>query len=164
MITEGQNTDLNNDSEELHELIKKGRSLYFSQEAIRCPFFNSSVTLNSDGFNHLLYKPNRQPRNVNEQMLKLRLLKRGLNIIKKTGTVQEHRVRIEKFGKPAKDGFTKTKNVEYWAFHDIVGEKKCFILRVIVRRVGDGKLHFWSVMPFGKINKQKLYKEGIEDE
>ena len=73
-------------------------------------------------------------------------------------------MRIEKFGKLAKDGFTKTKNVEYWAFHDIVGEKKRFLLRVIIRRIGDGKLHFWSVMPHGKINKQKLYQEGIEDE
>ncbi|TSD03072.1 MAG: hypothetical protein Athens071416_332 [Parcubacteria group bacterium Athens0714_16] len=155
-----------NDEEniELHELIEKLRLIYESKKEIRCPFFDSFITLNSDGFNHLLHKPNRQPRNVEEQKLKLKLLKRGLEIIKKTGTVQEYRMRIEKFGKPAKDGFTKTKNVEYWAFHDIVGEKKRFLLRVIIRRIGDGKLHFWSVMPHGKINKQKLYQEGIEDE
>lgn len=163
MKKEEQN--INNEEDiELHELIQKLRLIYEDKREIKCPFFNFYITLNSDGFNHLLHKPNRQPRNVDEQKLKLKLLKRGLEIIKKTGTVQEYRMRIEKFGKLAKDGFTKTKNVEYWAFHDIVGEKKRFLLRVIIRRIGDGKLHFWSVMPHGKINKQKLYQEGIEDE
>lgn len=154
----------NNEIIELHELINKARLIYENKKELKCPFFNSFVVFNSDGFNHLLYKPNRKPRNVAEQKLKLKLLKRGLEIIKKAGTIQEYRIRIEKFGKPAKDGFIKTKSVEYWAFHDIVGEKKRFLLRVIIRRIGDGKIHFWSVMPHGKINKQKLYREGIEDE
>lgn len=164
MANENEDDILDEGADELHNLVKENRSLYEKRECIQCPFFGAIVTLTSDGFNHLLHKPNRQPRNVNEQMLKLRLLKRGLKIIGKAGTVQEHRIRIEKIGKPARDGFTKTKTVEYWAFHDIVGRSKRFILRVIIRRIGDGKLHFWSVMPHGKINKQKLYKEGIEDE
>ena len=149
---------------ELHQLIENARLVYGRKESISCPYFGVAVFLTSDGFNHLLHKPNRQPRNVGEQMLKLRLLKRGLKIIGRAGTVQEHRIRIEKVGKPARDGFTKTKSVEYWAFHDIVGQTKRFILRVIIRRIGDGRMHFWSVMPHGKINKQKLYQEGIEEE
>jgi ribosomal protein L28 len=148
---------------DLPELIQEAKHVYESQGALRCPFFGASVILNSDGFNHLLYKPNRMPRNVEEQKIKLRLLKKGLRIIQKAGTVQEYRIRIEKFGKPARDGFTKTKKVEYWAFHDIVGENKRFLMRVIVRRIGDGAYHFWSVMPHGKIHKQRLYQQGIED-
>ena len=160
----GVDSDIADDHDDLHEILRQARAIYDAQEYIHCPFFGSPVVLTSDGFNHLTHKPNRSPRNVSEQKLKLRLLKRALKIIRRTGTVQEYRKGVEKFGLPAKDGFTKMKLIEYWAFHDIVGEKKPFLLRVIVRRVGDGKLHFWSVMPNGKINRQRLYEEGIEED
>src|SRR3989344_7940556 len=88
--------------------------------------------------------------------------KKALRVIRKTGTLQEYRRNMEAFGKSGKDGFTKMKQIEYWAFHDIVGEKKQFLIRVIVRRIGDGKIHFWSVMPHGKIERQRLYQGGIE--
>ena len=104
------------------------------------------------------------PRNVSEQKLKLRLLKKALRVIRRAGTVQEYRKHLEPVGHKGHDGSTKMKHVEYWAFHDIVGEKKRFLIRVIIRRVGDGKIHFWSVMPHGKINKQKLYQDGIDED
>ncbi|MEK7586720.1 MAG: hypothetical protein AAB453_02520 [Patescibacteria group bacterium] len=150
--------------DDLHDLIVKSRELYQIKNEIPCPFFSGVVILNSDGFNHLLYKANRLPRNVSEQRLKLNLLKRALAVIQKAGTLQEYRIRLEKIGQMGKDGFTKAKNVEYWAFHDLFGKERKFLIRVIVRRVGDGKIHFWSVMPHGKIGRQKIYQEGIEDE
>lgn len=149
---------------ELHSLIEEVRVIFEKQKVVHSPFFEADITLNSDGLNHLLHKPNRMPRVIAEQKLKLRLVKKALKILKKAGTVQENRIKYEKYGKPGKDGLTKTKAVEYWAFHDIVGEKKRFIIRVIVRRVGDGNLVFWSVMPNGKIERQRLYQEGIDDE
>ena len=162
MNTENSGSDILEDQHDLHEIIRQAKSAYDAQEIIHCPFFEGPVTLSADGFYHLTNKPNRQPRNVNEQKLKLRLLKKALRIIRKTGTIQEYRCNMEKFGGPAKDGFTKMKQVEHWAFHHIVGEKKQFLIRVIVRRIGDGKIHFWSVMPHGRIDRQKLYQQGIE--
>jgi hypothetical protein len=45
----------------------------------------------------------------------------------------------------------------------IVGEKKIKV-RTILRRVGDGNITFWSVMPDTKLKGgQKLYSRGIED-
>ena len=146
-----------------HALVKTSRELYESTKEVACPFFGTNVALTSDGFNHLLHKPNRQPRNVAEQRLKLRLLKKALQILERAGTVQEYRARLEKDGKPGRDGFSKTKNVEYWGFHDIVGTEVKILVRVVVRRVGDGKFHFWSVMPIGKLGRQKFYQEGMED-
>jgi hypothetical protein len=39
-------------------------------------------------------------------------------------------------------------------------------VRVIARKVGDGNIHFWSVMPYSKLKagRQKMFTEGIEDE
>lgn len=162
MSKEDTESDILPDHHDLREIMREAKAIYEKQETMHCPYFEGPVTLNADGFVHLTYKPNRQPRNVNEQKLKLRLLKKALRIIRKAGTVQEYRRGVEKFGYPGPDGFTKMKQIEYWAFHDIVGEKKRFLLRVIVRRIGDGKPHFWSVMPHGKIDRQRLYQDGID--
>jgi len=149
---------------ELHETIEKAKHLYEREATIWCPYFSAPVTLNADGFNHLQYKANRQPRIVAEQLLKLRLLKKALLIIRKAGTLQEYRRLVETVGKRNRDGFFKTKEVEYWGFHAIVGSEKQIKIVVVIRRVGDGKIIFWSVLPHRKFNQQKLYTEGIEDD
>lgn len=153
---------------DFHKLVEESKKLYAESSEISCPFFKSkhghTVTLTSDGFNHLMHKSNRQPRNIREQRLKLRLLKPALQILRDAGTVQEYRVRLEKIGEPGKDGLYKTKNVEYWGFHDIKGDEAVkILLRVIVRRIGDGKFHFWSVMPIGQIGRQKFYRDTLDE-
>lgn len=147
-----------------HKLLDSCRQVYTSTSVIACPYFDSPIALTSDGFNHLLNKSNRQPRNIKEQRLKLRLLKPALSILGKAGTVQEYRSTIEKWGEPSKDGLSKTKPVEYWGFHDIVGAEVKVLVRVIVRKIGDGKYHFWSVMPIGKIGKQKFFRDDLSDQ
>jgi hypothetical protein len=51
----------------------------------------------------------------------------------------------EKIPKNRKCG-AEQKGVEYWAFVVRVGAGKRKKVRVIARRVGGGRLHFWSVM------------------
>jgi len=160
--------DIERTIRDFHRLVQESRKLYDESAEIPSPFFKSkfgqNVALTSDGFNHLMNKPNRQPRNIREQRLKLRLLKPALQILRDTGTLQEYRVRLEKVGTAGKDGLHKTKSVEYWGFHDIrvLGEMK-ILIRVIVRRIGDGKFHFWSVMPIGQIGKQKFYRDTLDE-
>lgn len=57
------------------------------------------------------------------------------------------------------------KEVEYWGFVAIIGEKKIKV-RTVLRRVGNGNITFWSVMLYSKRKNgnQKLFSEGIEDE
>lgn len=91
----------------------------------------------------------------------------------KATTVQEYRISINSVGSMAADGFRKTRQVEYWglvAIQNIFDSKKTRI-RVIVRRVGDGKLHFWSVMPNWKqimVGENGIFKKvgdvDMEDE
>jgi len=56
------------------------------------------------------------------------------------------------------------KEVEYWGLRAIVGQKKLRI-RVILRRVGNGNITFWSVMSDVKIKdgRQRLFDHDIED-
>ncbi len=144
-------------------ILQKAREIYKSQNKIHCPYFSTDIILNSDGFNHLQNKRNREARNIDEQILKLSLLPKALQVIKRTGTLQEYRKHIEKFGNKSKDGLFKTKQVEYFGFHSIFGENKDKKIVVIIRRVGDGNYHFWSVMPHKKFNRQKLFENGIDE-
>jgi len=146
------------------ELRQKAEDLYKKQDEIRCPYFNQSIVLNSDGFHHLQFHNNRRERNKREQLLKFRLLPLALQVIKKSGTIQEYRKLLTPIGKKStRDGFVPMKEVEYWGLVAIVGEQKIKI-RTVLRRIGDGNVTFWSVMPGSKLKDPKLYKKGITDE
>ena len=126
------------------------------------PYFRSNIVLNSDGFHHLLFSARRE-RNKTEQLLKLNLLPLAVETIKKSGTIQEYRKILAPFGHKAKNGFTKMINVEYWGLIAIVGEKNIRI-KTILKRIGEGNIIFWSVMPHSKLRNQKLANESIEEE
>ncbi|MES2023774.1 MAG: hypothetical protein V4439_03760 [Patescibacteria group bacterium] len=145
--------------QDFENIRAKAKALYEFRKEIHCPYFQTKIILNSDGFNHLQYKPNRTPRNLKEQILKFILLKKALEIIPKCGTLQEHRMQIEKYGKMQNDGFYKMKQVQYWGFHAILNNKKHKI-KIILKQVGDGNIMFWSVMPYD----QRLYTQGIDED
>lgn len=143
---------------------EKARTLFFGQREIYNPYFGKSIVLNSDGFHHLKFSARRE-RSKSERRLKFSLLPFALEIIRKAGTVQEYRKMLSPLGKRGTDGFVKTKEIEYWGLIAILGQRPMRV-RVILRRVGDGNVTFWSVMPHSKIKNghQKLAGDNIEDE
>ncbi len=144
---------------------ERAESLYLAKKEIYCPYFQKKIILNSDGFHHLQFSSRRE-RTKNEQFLKFRLLPLALGIVEKSGTIQEYRKILMPIGKKSKqDGFVKMKEVEFWGLVAIVGEKSRKI-KTILRRVGDGNIIFWSVMPYSKIKngEQKMFMEGIEED
>ena len=143
----------------------KARTLYTKEHAIHCPYFQEKVVLSADGFHHLRFSARRE-RTKDEQRLKFRLLPLALQVIRKSGTVQEYRRALMPMGKRRADGFIPVKDVEYWAFVAIVGDISNQIkIKTIVRKVGNGQLTFWSVMPGSKIKngKQQFAPNDIED-
>ena len=144
---------------------QKAQDAYAARSSIYCPYFKAEVILNSDGFHHLQFSARRE-RNKSEQLVKFRLLPQALEVIHKSGTVQEYRRMLSPIGKPSKkDGAVPMKMVEYWGFVAIVGEKRMRI-RVIARREGTGNITVWSVMFHSKMKdgKQRLHDQGLEDE
>ena len=145
---------------------EKAKTIYDAQKNVHNPYFKQDIVLNSDGFHHLQFSARRE-RNKQEQLLKFNLLPLALDVIKKAGTIQEYRKILSPVGdKSKRDGFVLMKNIEYWAFVAIVKDNK-IKLRTILRRIGDGNITFWSVMPDSKFRKeqgQKLFSDGIDDE
>ncbi len=147
------------------ETKEKTEKMYLLHKELYCPYFKQSIILNSDGFHHLQFSDRRE-RNKMEQLLKFRLFRFATGIIEKSGTIQEYRNMLMPIGKKSKqDNSTKMKRVEFWGLVAIVGEKSKKI-KVILRRVGDGNIIFWSVMPYSKIRngEQKMFVEGIEED
>lgn len=144
---------------------EKAEEIFSAQKNLYNPYFKTSIVLNSDGFHHLQFSGRRE-RNKKEQLLKFNLLPLALDIIKKSGTIQEYRRLLTPIGKPsALNGSILLKEVEYWGLVAIIGDSKIKV-RTVLRRVGDGNITFWSVMPYSKIkhSKQKIFSDGIENE
>lgn len=137
--------DFNEDA--FQTLREEAEKFYKSIDRIRCPALNVDVCFTSDGFHHLRYDNNRSERSKQEQRNKLMYLKSATKIISITSTIQEFRTGLLAVGK-ARNGLRLTKRVEFYAFNAILKLAKGVRIRVVVRRVGDGQFHFWSVMPF----------------
>ncbi len=154
------------DQDVFNKVKEKAQTLYGTQREIWCPYFKQNIILNSDGFHHLQFNSARKERSKKVQLTKFKLLPRALEIIRCTGTVQEYRKMLIAVGKPSgRDGFTRMKKAEYWGLVAIVGEKKIKV-RAVLRKVGEGNIHFWSVMFGAKIKngQQKLFTADLHDE
>ncbi len=154
------------------ETLRKNTEEYYkSVDKVYSPALRANVFFNSDGFHHLRFDKTRTERIKKVQRNKLSFLKSAVEIIKTATTVQEYRRSTEPVGKLRADGFRKTALVEYWAFVAILNTDKNIRVKTIVRKVGEGQHHFWSVMPYWvvvDITKQQTVRrtadESIEDE
>ena len=155
--------------DKFREIRKKAKEIFDKNPLVHCPYFGQEITLNSDGFHHLQFSDRRE-RNKDEQVLKFNLLPLALKVVRKSGTVQEYRKNLCAVGKKSKrDGLTLMKEVEFWAFVAIIGDVPIRI-RVILRRIGAGKIILWTAMPAAKLKRDEtdkmkvLAKKGIEDD
>jgi hypothetical protein len=126
MQGQDDNIDILGDHPDLQAIMQEAKKVYEAQKSIVCPFFGEAVTLNADGFYHLTHKPNRQPRNINEQKLKLRLLKRALRVIQVAGTLQEYRKNMEPVGEPNARGLQRDEACRALGFPSHRGREKAF--------------------------------------
>ena len=146
-------------------LRDRAQELFKRNPRIRCPYFNAEVVLTGEGLHHLRYSAERE-RSKPEQMLKFRLVPLALEVLQKTGTVQEYRRIWQPIGKIGADRMRAAKEVEYWGFVAIIGHRPEKI-RVIVRRVGTGNVTLWSVMRGAKIlrdGSQRMAPDNLEDD
>lgn len=114
---------------------EQAESIYVQEEYITCPAFPERIYLTAEGFNHLIFKKSRQPRERQLQIVRFRQLPRALMLIKRTTTYQEYEEVVTR----------KSIKIHYWGIIAIIDGYK---IKVILRKIGNkGRLHFWSVIP-----------------
>jgi len=119
------------------EGLKKQAEKFFSEhKSVKCPAFSGGkVIFNSKGLSHLFYKGSQKifARSHDETKVRVSLLARALEVLKVMPLAQEESVFV-----------VHGKKVRYWAFEAVINDRR---VKVVVRQVGNGKKHFWSVIP-----------------
>src|SRR3989338_4412130 len=83
--------------------------------------------------------------------MRFKLLPRAVRLIAHANTFQEFEETIKEFEvKARKKRVRKSKSVRYWGIIAIFEGRK---IKVILRKIGDGQVHFWSIVPAWTTNK-----------
>ena len=135
-------TDISN----YQKIREDSQSFYSNIGRICCPALNNEyVNFTSEGFNHLIYKSERTERDRSVQIMKFKLLTHAKTIIKISTTYQEYDESIIEVRKKKKKKVVHESSiVRYWGFVSII---RNFRVKVIIRQIGNGQKHFWSVIP-----------------
>lgn len=137
-----------------YEKIKTGaQEFYALTKPVRSPALDEEVRFPAEGFNHIIFKSGRRERERESQIMRFKLLPRAVRLIAHANTFQE-------FEETAKNVEVKThkrremrsKAVLYWGIIAIFEGRK---IKVILRKVGNGQLHFWSIVPAWTTNKHR---------
>lgn len=117
------------------------------------------VHFNSDGFMHLIWRKEnkKHKRNWKNQIKRFHLLVYVKPILQGMGYYQEYFECLEdvKVKKKGKSVF-ESKVVRYWAFVVIIDNK--IRIKLILRKIGEGNIHFWSIIPIWKTEEYKDIK------
>ena len=128
---------------------KRARQAYSKIKKVKCPAFpKEKIVFNAKGFNHLFYQGSTKARTrtKHDASVRVKLLPRAVKLLKLMPIPQEE----------SAYSFEK-RRYRFWAFEGVVDERR---IKVIIRQVGRGQKHFWSVIPgwrktrFGRKNSR----------
>ena len=136
---------------EFSKIKAQAEAFYLSVETVYCPALQAEIHFSSEGFRHFQYDGKRVERTKNVQLARMQCLQEAVAILKSTTTLQEYRTVMQPIGKMDSQGMRQQKHVTYYAFQAITNLVMLRRIIVIVRRVNEGNLHFWSTMPAWKI-------------
>lgn len=116
------------------ELKNRTKEYYQNLKPLYSPALESNIYFNAKGFNHITFKNPRNPRPIADQNYRMRILSTGIKLLEKANIYQEHEETI----------MTDGKKLSYWGIVAIIDKQK---IKIIIRSIGNGHKHFWSVIP-----------------
>lgn len=119
-------------SHNIKQLIKRAELDYKKIKSVKCPALNNDdIVFNNHGFNHIIRK-GKVTRALNIQVERMNLIKFVPEILINSKNFSSHRKSIDFNGSVA----------YFWCFKDKIGDKN---LKLIVRQIGNGVKHFFSI-------------------
>jgi len=116
---------------------KEYRKFYKKIGKVYSPALKRWVYFTSKGFNHLIYDSNRKDRSINEQILKLSLLKYVVKAINDSKEIEQIRIIEYKLSK-------HSHKVKHYSLIYIIDNKHT--IRIVIERIENYKYTFLSVM------------------
>jgi hypothetical protein len=123
----------------IEELIFFRRASYNKIKSIKCPFMNEVVFFNNKGFFHTTHDGRGKIRSELDQRMRLNLLTDIKDVVRNAKQFGEPPRIISKNDKTNRE---KKDIVFYELFHRFHSRKA---VSVILRRIGNGQLHYYSV-------------------
>lgn len=129
------------------------QEIYAGTKPVRSPALNEDVRFTAEGFNHIIFKGSRHERERESQIMRFKLLPRAIRLIAHANTFQEFETSTKEFEiKTHRRREMRSKSVLYWGIIAIFEGRK---IKVILRKIGGGQLHFWSIVPAWTTNKYR---------
>lgn len=125
------------------KFINKQKLLYKALKPCFCSAIQETVYFNADGLNHLLYDKHR-PRNYNEKFYRMALIDYIVEAITKSSKASQIT-----FAKP----LCKLWVLDWVEIKHARREKH--VVKVILRKKGNGGIYFWSIMQKKNKNNNK---------
>ncbi len=154
-------------SDERFEKAKvNAEDVYKTLTAIPCPYLKADVHFNAKGFEHLKFKSRDKARNRMDQYTRFKLVHIVPEIIRRSHTVQGIWETNEWESQKSHGRWEKRQRpVMYYEFVAVIGKAR---LKVIVKKVEGLDPHFWSLIPFWRMNEitreRKLYDGNPESD
>jgi len=142
----------NYDQNDFEKVKREAEEFYSKIGEVWCPYFKENIAFNAKGIRHLKFKSDERARLEKDQYARLKLLHYVPDVIKNSRTVQ---------GIDKRRDFEKEKNNGEWryamkdiVFFEFIAVMANVRIKIIVKEVFGGEKHFWSVIPFWKIDKE----------
>ncbi|MFH1472931.1 MAG: hypothetical protein ABIF06_00755 [bacterium] len=140
------------DGSDFEKVKSDAEACYSSLGFIYCPYFSEKISFNAKGLKHLKFKEEGKARSRKDQYARLKLISLAPRVLELSKTVQgiweTKKFEIQK----THSRWEKVlKNVTFYEFIAVLDNIR---LKVIVKQVYGGEKHFWSVIPFWKIDKE----------
>ena len=141
----------NLNEKDFDDIKKKAEDFYANIGKIYCPYLKEKIPFNAKGLRHLKFKTDKQARPRNDQYARLKLLYFTPQILKESHTLQGiWKIRQFEAQKTNSRWEHIVKDVTFYEFIAVLGSIRA---KVIVKEVYGGEKHFWSVIPYLRIDK-----------
>ena len=159
MRMEGKPQEVSISDEHFEKAKNKAETAYKALSAIPCPYLKEDVHFNARGLEHLKFKARDRARNRFDQYARFKLVHLVPEIIRRSATVQGvWETNVWESQKSHGRWEKRQRAVVYYEFIAVIGKAR---LKVIVKKSESSPPHFWSLIPFWKMNEitreRKLY-------
>ena len=137
-----------------YEKIRQDSHVWYkNQSPVNSPALNQLVYFTAEAFEHTKYKRARAERDKPSQIMRLKMLPRAFRLIELSTTIQEYEEIVKVVSvKRRKKRVHQSKQIQYWGLIAIIENRK---IKVILRKIGNGQLQFWSIIPAWTTNKYR---------
>ncbi|MFA6524187.1 MAG: hypothetical protein WC264_02345 [Candidatus Paceibacterota bacterium] len=137
--------------EQFNKLKEKNEELYKTIGEAYCPYFKEKIVFNAKGLEHLKFKNKNHARSRDDQYIRLKLLHLAPKILSLSNTLQNFSERrIFELNRSNHRNEKILVDVIYYEFVAVLEEVR---VRIIIKKVGTAPKHFWSIIPYWKIDK-----------